>query len=100
MLGVFIDQIYNHDRLGCVSEVVRGRRRGTLFPRGEGSKERPVQQIRFIHQSKDRAEDALHLLKEVMFYPGDTKANVTLLVKSINERIGLEELLQTSIVLK
>jgi hypothetical protein len=35
-----------------------------------------------------------------MFYPGDAKANVTLLAKSINKRIGLEELLQTGIVLK
>jgi hypothetical protein len=41
-----------------------------------------------------------HLLKEVMFYPGDAKANVILLVKSIDERISLKELLQTGIILK
>jgi hypothetical protein len=49
MLRVFIDQIYHHDRLSCVSKVIRGRRRGTLFPRGEESRERSIQQIRFIH---------------------------------------------------
>jgi hypothetical protein len=42
MLKVFINQIYYYDRLGYVSKVVRDRRRGTLFPRGEGSKERPI----------------------------------------------------------
>jgi hypothetical protein len=35
-----------------------------------------------------------------MFYLKDAKANVTLFIKSIDERIGLEELLQTNIVLK
>jgi hypothetical protein len=42
MLRVFVNQIYNYNRLGYISEVVRGRRRGTLFPRGEGSRERPI----------------------------------------------------------
>jgi hypothetical protein len=42
MLRVFVDQIYNYNRLGCVSKVIRGPRWGTLFPRGEGSRERPI----------------------------------------------------------
>jgi hypothetical protein len=49
MLEVFVDQICNHGRLGYISKVVRDRRRGTLLPRGEGSEERPIQQIGFIH---------------------------------------------------